>query len=106
MTILVRGDLEQRYSSSFAYRAGGMKLWEFYIPDVNSRHWGFKSITAEKDQPVKKGDELGYFSYGGSTLALVFQRAAIRRFTVHQPDPGTCRPGSTINVNSKIAIGK
>jgi phosphatidylserine decarboxylase len=31
---------------------------------------------------VKKGAELGFFSYGGSSLALVFEKEAIDRFTV------------------------
>jgi hypothetical protein len=37
---------------------------------------------AEVGERVKKGKELGYFSYGGSSLSLVFQRGAIDRFTV------------------------
>ena len=61
------------------------------------------TIEVEDGQPVKKGEPLGFFSYGGSTLALVFQKNAIRRFTVRQPGPGKCDPGSTILVNSKIA---
>ena len=61
------------------------------------------TILVEDGQQVKKGEPLGYFSYGGSTLALVFQKDAIRRFTAQQPGPGNCDPGSTLLVNSKIA---
>ncbi|MFX7621197.1 phosphatidylserine decarboxylase, partial [Acinetobacter baumannii] len=31
-------------------------------------------------QHVQKGEELGYFQYGGSTYCLVFQPGAIRGF--------------------------
>ncbi len=62
------------------------------------------TITVKEGDHVKKGDELGYFSYGGSTLALVFQKGAIRRFTVHPPLPDKCIEGSTIDVNSQIAL--
>lgn len=64
------------------------------------------TITVKKGDKVKKGDELGYFSYGGSTLALVFQKGAIKRFTVHAPDPDKCIEGSTIEVNSQIAVAR
>lgn len=51
----------------------------------------------KKGMKVKKGDELGRFSYGGSTLATVFQPGAISQFTV--------KKGDLINVNAKIATG-
>jgi phosphatidylserine decarboxylase len=31
---------------------------------------------------VKKGDELGYFQFGGSTHCLVFQKGVIDKFDV------------------------
>ncbi|CDK29517.1 unnamed protein product [Kuraishia capsulata CBS 1993] len=34
---------------------------------------GSTIITAEKDQYVKRGEELGYFKFGGSTVLLLFQ---------------------------------
>ncbi len=40
------------------------------------------NITVSKGQKVQKGDELGYFSYGGSSLALVFQKGMIEKFSV------------------------
>jgi phosphatidylserine decarboxylase len=61
------------------------------------------TIGVKVGQQVKKGEELGYFSYGGSTLCLVFQPKAIKRFTVKAPttkDP----TGEAINVNAQIAI--
>jgi len=61
------------------------------------------TIGVKVGQQVKKGEELGYFSYGGSTLCLVFQPKAIKRFTVKAPttkDP----TGEAINVNAQIAV--
>ena len=61
------------------------------------------TIGVKVGQQVKKGEELGYFSYGGSTLCLVFQPKAIKRFTVKAPT--TKNPtGEAINVNAQIAI--
>lgn len=36
---------------------------------------------------IKKGEELGYFSYGGSSMALVFQKDMINEFLVKVPGP-------------------
>ncbi len=56
---------------------------------------------------LKKGDELGYFSYGGSSLALVFQAGAIDKFTVKNRSPGTTPDdGPPIKVNAQIAVAK
>jgi phosphatidylserine decarboxylase len=56
-------------------------------------------------QQVKKGDELGCFSYGGSSMCLVFQPGAIDHFTVPPPlpvvDPTS---GPAIQVNAQISI--
>lgn len=60
------------------------------------------SIQVKPGTTVKKGDELGYFSYGGSTMALVFQPGSIKEFTVKAPPPGG--PAVTINVNAQIAV--
>lgn len=51
---------------------------------------------------VEKGDELGYFSYGGSTLALVFQKHAIKNFCWQWP-PEDPKHEIKINVRSQIA---
>jgi len=34
--------------------------------------------TAKEGQTVKKGDELGYFAFGGSTVLLLFKAGAIK----------------------------
>jgi phosphatidylserine decarboxylase len=62
------------------------------------------SIQVKPGTRVKKGEELGYFSYGGSTLALVFQPGSIDHFTVKPPPPGGA--AVTVNVNARIAVAK
>lgn len=61
------------------------------------------SFAVKEGQTVGKGQELGRFSYGGSTLGLVFQPGAVDRFTVEAP-VGPKQP--TIQVNAQIAIAK
>jgi len=60
------------------------------------------SITVKPGTQVKKGDELGRFSYGGSTLAIVFQPGSINHFTVKPPPAGGTPV--TVNVNAQIAL--
>jgi len=66
------------------------------------------SVTLEvkAGDPVKKGQELGYFSYGGSSMVLVFQRGAIDFFTAPQNTSGNQDDGPPIYVNAEIAIAK
>lgn len=61
------------------------------------------TIEVKVGQRVKKGEELGYFSYGGSTLCLVFQPKAIKQFNVYGPTKSNPQ-GEPINVNSQIAV--
>ena len=63
-------------------------------------------ITVKVGAKVKKGDQLGYFSYGGSTLALVFEHGAIDHFTCPSPPKGPFDPGDgpPIQVNAQIAV--
>lgn len=59
------------------------------------------TIQIAVGQNVQKGEELGFFSYGGSSMALVFQPGAIKRFMYTSPP--NHENGATIKVNSKIA---
>lgn len=61
------------------------------------------TIEVKPGDRVKKGDELGYFSYGGSSMCLVFQKGAIDRFTVPQNTSGNQDDGPPIFVNAEIA---
>lgn len=49
------------------------------------------STCVEAGRRIEKGDELGYFSYGGSSVCLIFQPGAIREFTID-----TSRTGTTV----------
>lgn len=67
------------------------------------------TIAVEKGQRVRKGEELGYFSYGGSSMCLVFQTGAIREFTVPEPPPKPVvdpTSGPAIRANAAIAIAR
>jgi phosphatidylserine decarboxylase len=69
------------------------------------------TINVEPGDKLKKGDELGYFSYGGSSLALVFQKNVIDTFTIPSTPPIPASPaefdnGPPIEVNAQVAIAK
>jgi phosphatidylserine decarboxylase len=59
--------------------------------------------TIKPGKHVNKGDELGKFSYGGSTLCLVFQPGVIKEFITQNPT-AKLKIGDLINVNAQIAI--
>ena len=67
-------------------------------------HRGSGGLDPAVGDRVEKGEELGYFSYGGSTLCLVSQPNAIDRFTVPDPPPG--QDGAAIDVNAPIAVAR
>lgn len=60
-------------------------------------------IEALPGQRVEKGDELGYFQYGGSTCCLIFERNVIRDFI---PQPPFDDNGAPVKVNTRIAIAR
>lgn len=65
------------------------------------------TIGVEKGAALAKGDELGYFSYGGSSMCLVFQPGAIDHFTVSSPPPLPVidpTSGPDLEVNAQIAV--
>lgn len=65
------------------------------------------TIQVEPGDEVKKGDELGYFSYGGSSMCLVFQPGAIDRYTVpNRPSGNNPDDGPPIRVNALIALAR
>jgi phosphatidylserine decarboxylase len=45
------------------------------LDDISSVNFveKFRNVTCAKPEPVKKGEEVGYFAYGGSTIILLFQ---------------------------------
>jgi phosphatidylserine decarboxylase len=74
------------------------------------------TLTAGAGDRVKKGDQLGYFSFGGSTVAALFEGRAIDRFLVkappdhvlagRQPVAAAGAAPVTIAVNSAIALAR
>ncbi|MFD7169084.1 phosphatidylserine decarboxylase [Streptomyces violascens] len=56
------------FIESAAPRVGMVALVPVGMSEVSS-----VTITVHEGQEVKKADELGYFSYGGSDIVLVFQ---------------------------------
>lgn len=68
------------------------------------------SVRFTKDllnKQVKKGDELGHFSYGGSSMCVLFQKGMIDHFTVPNNDAEkTPDGGGAIYVNAQIARAK
>jgi phosphatidylserine decarboxylase len=67
------------------------------------------SITVSRGQRLEKGQELGYFSYGGSSMCLVFQPGAVQEFTVGPPPPKPIvdpSSGPPVSVNAQIAIAR
>jgi phosphatidylserine decarboxylase len=59
----------------------------------------------EEGQKVEKGDQLGYFQFGGSTHCLVFRPGVIAEFAteaIPQGELGQASP--VVKVNSLLAI--
>ncbi len=62
------------------------------------------TIGVTKGDQVGKGEELGYFSYGGSSMCLVFEPGVIKSFSVPAPAPGSDPDGGPkIKVRGEIA---
>ncbi len=55
---------------------------------------------------LRKGEELGYFQYGGSTYCLVFRPGVIAEFALRAiPDPHT-GSGALVLVGAKLATAR
>ena len=54
---------------------------------------------------IEKGDETGYFAFGGSTLVIIFEKDVIQKFTINVNDP--VQTGQTLAIaNSKKVKSK
>ncbi|MFI9408502.1 phosphatidylserine decarboxylase [Nocardia gamkensis] len=55
---------------------------------------------------MRKGEELGYFSYGGSSVCLVFRPGAVRGFTIDTDLTGTelGTRGIALRAGQEIAV--
>jgi phosphatidylserine decarboxylase len=83
--------------------SGDPKLGMVCVIPVGITEISSVTIGVKPGQWVEKGDELGYFSYGGSTLALVFQPGAIRKYIPRNPHGKDPDSGPPIQVNAAIA---
>ncbi|MFE5869704.1 phophatidylserine decarboxylase associated domain-containing protein [Streptomyces roseifaciens] len=71
------------------------------MEEVSSISW---APGVEVGATVSRGQELGWFSYGGSSMALVFQQGVVDEFTVPVTNPDLHPDdGPTVFVNSQIA---
>ncbi len=62
-------------------------------------------LSVKEGQRVKKGDEIGFFQFGGSTHCVVFRRGVIGEFALQAIPQGENGANSTIvKVNSVLAI--
>lgn len=62
-------------------------------------------VTVKEGQRVKKGDQIGYFQFGGSTHCLVFRPGVIAEFALQAIPQGQNGTNSSIvKVNSLLAI--
>ncbi len=76
--------------------ADDSRLGTVYVMPIGITEISSLTQTAGNGQPVAKGDELGYFNYGGSTLCLVFERSV-------QLDFGALKEGDSLQVNAALA---
>ncbi|SAL02886.1 phosphatidylserine decarboxylase family protein [Caballeronia ptereochthonis] len=60
-------------------------------------------IEALPGQRVRKGDELGYFQYGGSTCCLIFRAGVIERFV---PQPPFSDDAPPVKVNAHLCSAR
>lgn len=60
-------------------------------------------IDALPGQRVNKGDEIGYFQYGGSTYCLIFEPGVVDNFVPKPPFHDDAQP---IKVNAHVATAK
>ena len=64
------------------------------------------TISVQVGQAIAKGEQVGYFSYGGSSTCLLFQPGVIREFTIDTEDTGTKTGtrGEVLKAGQSIAL--
>ncbi|MEW7281135.1 phophatidylserine decarboxylase associated domain-containing protein [Aquimarina sp. 2201CG1-2-11] len=76
------------------------------ITEISSIRFGNHIVEGAK---VKKGDELGRFSYGGSTLCLLFEPNVIKNFVTQpakNPKNNDQQEVAIVQVNAQIATAR
>lgn len=72
----------------------------FFAVNVGAMMVGSVKITVSEGQTVKRGDEMGYYAFGGSTTILVFKRG-----TVTWDDDIMCNSTASIETLVKQGTG-
>lgn len=44
----------------------------------------YKKVNSNNPQQIQKGEKLGHFEYGGSTVLLIFEKGKLNSMTVEQ----------------------
>jgi phosphatidylserine decarboxylase len=106
------GDLSEGYYASVNTRglvfieSDEPKLGMVCVIPIGITEISSVSITVSRGQRLEKGQELGYFSYGGSSMCLVFQPDAVKEFDMGTPPPKPVvdpSSGPPVKVNALIA---
>ncbi|GGX98050.1 phosphatidylserine decarboxylase [Streptomyces hiroshimensis] len=105
------GTLSQGYQASVNTR--GLVVIESTVPDiglvcvipVGITEISSVTITAEEGKRVTRGDEIGYFSYGGSSMCMVFEPGKVE-FTVPNNTIDNADNGAPVFVNGQIATAR
>jgi phosphatidylserine decarboxylase len=101
----------QAYLAQVAARAlifidsGDKKLGTVCVMPIGMAEVSSCLITVKVGQKVKKGEQIGYFQFGGSTHCVLFKKGAIANFTLPAIPQGEQGADSKIvPVNSAIAV--
>lgn len=101
----------QAYLAQVAARAlifidsGDKKLGTVCVMPIGMAEVSSCLITVKVGDKVKKGEQIGYFQFGGSTHCVLFQKGAIANFTLPAIPQGEQGADSKIvPVNSAIAV--
>ena len=101
----------QAYLAQVAARAlifiesGDPKLGMVCVMPIGMAEVSSCLITVKKGDKVKKGEQIGYFQFGGSTHCVLFQKGAIANFSLPAIPQGVQGMKSKIvPINSEIAI--
>jgi phosphatidylserine decarboxylase len=107
------GTLSQAYGAAvntrglvFIERDGDLKM--VCVIPIGMAEVSSIVVGVKAGELVKKGDELGYFSYGGSSMVVAFEPGVVRSFAVPAPShsSGDPRDGPKVRVNSRLALAR
>ncbi|MBB5877892.1 phosphatidylserine decarboxylase family protein [Xanthomonas sp. 3498] len=79
-----------------AITADDARIGTVFVMPIGITEISSLTQTVADGQHVSKGEELGYFSYGGSTLCVVFEKKVSLNF-------GALKQGATLQVNAQLA---